>query len=407
MQQYTESTTIGARLRILRKWRKMTLAQVAGLAGMSVSHLSNIERGLSALDRRSYIAGLAGALRVSESDLVGGPHLSADPLQSEPHSHVSALRQALTSAELGESAVERARPVAELAELLAGPVEHAWRSNDYVTEGQLLPDLIDELHYHVAAPADEAALQLALNTLVEASVHASGLARILGYADLGHVGAAKAVDAANRLGDPVARGRAMYMFARSDGRDWTRAARKAEAEVARLQPDATSSEALQVLGMLMLNAAMAQAANLRLDAARAWLDEAAEVARHVPDDIDRNWESFGSTNVKIWRIKVGVEMGEGGRQVLDLAKTIDRSRLGTYPARKANFLTEVGRGLAREKKTRDGAVTWLLNAERVGPQRFRNLSRVRETVAVLMEQAKADAGGRELRGMAARLGIPY
>ncbi|MEV6158474.1 helix-turn-helix transcriptional regulator [Nonomuraea sp. NPDC052129] len=86
---HTENTTIGARLRILRTWRKMTLAQVAGLAGPSISHLSNIERGLSALDRRSYIAGLAAALRASESDLVGGPHLSADPLQSEPYSHAS------------------------------------------------------------------------------------------------------------------------------------------------------------------------------------------------------------------------------------------------------------------------------------------------------------------------------
>jgi transcriptional regulator with XRE-family HTH domain len=92
-----DEATIGTRLRALRKWRRMTLVELAGQAGMSKSHLSNIERGLAALDRRSYIAGLAQALKVSETDLVGGPHLTRDPLQSTPHAYVSPLRDALES----------------------------------------------------------------------------------------------------------------------------------------------------------------------------------------------------------------------------------------------------------------------------------------------------------------------
>ncbi|MBF8185656.1 helix-turn-helix domain-containing protein [Nonomuraea sp. K274] len=67
-----DETTIGARLRTLRHWRGMTLVELADQAGMSKFHLFNIERGLSTLDRRSYISGLASALRVSETDLVGG-----------------------------------------------------------------------------------------------------------------------------------------------------------------------------------------------------------------------------------------------------------------------------------------------------------------------------------------------
>ena len=35
-----------------------------------------VETGQRPLDRRSHIAALAGALKVSETDLVGGPHLS-------------------------------------------------------------------------------------------------------------------------------------------------------------------------------------------------------------------------------------------------------------------------------------------------------------------------------------------
>jgi len=38
--------TIGGRLRELRLWRHMTLAEVAGLAGVTPAYLSMAERGL-------------------------------------------------------------------------------------------------------------------------------------------------------------------------------------------------------------------------------------------------------------------------------------------------------------------------------------------------------------------------
>jgi len=75
-----DEATIGARLRILRRWRGMTQVQLADLADLSPSFVSMIENGQRPLDRRSHIAAIASALRVSETDLVGGPHLSADRL---------------------------------------------------------------------------------------------------------------------------------------------------------------------------------------------------------------------------------------------------------------------------------------------------------------------------------------
>ena len=45
-----DAQTIGARLRHIRNSRKKSLRVVAGLAGMSKSRLSEIERGESALD---------------------------------------------------------------------------------------------------------------------------------------------------------------------------------------------------------------------------------------------------------------------------------------------------------------------------------------------------------------------
>lgn len=67
----------------------------------------------------------------------------------------------------------------------------------------------------------------------------------------------------------------------------------------------------------------------------------------------------------------------------------------------------MGRGLAREKGTRAEAVRWLRRAEEAAPQRIRNSAPTRETVAYLLNRSRAAAGGRELRGMAARMGMPH
>jgi transcriptional regulator with XRE-family HTH domain len=94
-----DETTIGARLRTLRRWRGKTQTELAGLAGLSPSFLSMVETGQRPLDRRSHIAALASALQVSETDLVGGPHLSRDRVQSDPHMAIPPLRVALQTAD--------------------------------------------------------------------------------------------------------------------------------------------------------------------------------------------------------------------------------------------------------------------------------------------------------------------
>ena len=83
----------------------------------------------------------------------------------------------------------------------------ACRDANYLRAGELLPSLIDELHLHVVEPADEAALRLALETLVDACIAAEETANVLGYTDLAHAAAARAMEAAAILGDPVPRGR--------------------------------------------------------------------------------------------------------------------------------------------------------------------------------------------------------
>ena len=181
----------------------------------------------------------------------------------------------------------------------------------------------------------------------------------------------------------------------------------AEQAASALEPLGDNPLGLQVLGMITLTASLTAASLQKGDAASHWLDVAETIAGHVTDDPIRNWESFSMTNVGIWRVAVGVERGESGGVMLELARGVDADRLDRKSSRRASFFADVGRGLAREPGTRAEAVRWLRRVEETAPQRIRNSAPVRETVAYLLNRATASAGGRELRGMAARMGVPH
>jgi transcriptional regulator with XRE-family HTH domain len=392
----------------LRRWRGMTQVELAGLAGLSPSFVSMVEHGTRMLDRRSHISALASALRVSETDLVGGPHLSSDRLQSDPHMGIPALRISLQTNSLTRPAVDQARPLGALHREVFGDIERFRRACDYVRVGQLLPPAIDELYRHAAASEDQATEQLALTTLVEACVIASSVARGLNYLDLAFLAAQRAEEAAAVLGDPVQKGKADFMWLHALPRtgSWDRNLSAAEQAANGLEPYAHDPLGLQVLGMLTLTASLSAAAMQQGDTAAHWLDAAAEIATRVPDESVNNWQSFSATNVGIWRVSVGVERGEGGGTMLELAERVVPD-LATTPSRKADFFADIGRGLARESRTRQEAVRWVRRAENTAPQRIRNSAPVRETVAYLLNRSIATAGGRELRGMAARMGLPH
>lgn len=404
-----DEITIGARLRTLRRWRALTQTQLAGLAGLSTSFVSMVETGQRPLDRRSHVAALANALRVSETDLVGGPHLTPDPLQSDPHMGIPALRTALQTNTLTTPAVDRARPLADLVRMVTKEIEPLRRACNYVASGLLLPDILDELHYHVAAPADEASQQLALRALIEACSCASFTARSLSYTDLAHLAGLRAQEAATLLDDPVYKGKAdfiwLHTLSRAASRDRTLVA--AERAASQLEPHAHDPLGLQVLGMLSLTASLSAAAIQRESTAARWLEEATQVAQRVADRPMENWQSFSATNATIWHVTIGVELGRSGGGVLELAEGVAVEKIDKRSSRRADFFADVGRGLAREPKTRTEAVRWLRQAEEAAPQRVRNSVAVRETVAYLLNRARAESGGRELRGMAARMGVPH
>ncbi len=403
-----DQDTIGARLRALRRWRGMTQAQLGGLSGIAPTLISMIENGQRPLDRRSQIAAVAAALGISETDLTGGPHLSADHQQADPYSGIPRLRAALLNSTLTDPVADRSRPAAVLAAAVRVAGE-LFRSCDYVTIGEQLPGVIDELYTRAAAPDDEADRKAALAALIDASVAASRTASALGYADLAHIAALRAGEAADALGDPTGLGKAAFLRFHTAPRDlgsWARARQLAEAAASRLQPAAGNAEAVCVLGMLTLSAALASAVLQQPAQADRWLSEAGDLAARVPDSMTDNWMSFGTTNVTLWRTALAVERGESGGRMLELAAAVDGTKI-TARSRLADYRADIGRGLARDTRTRAQAVRWLRRAEDAAPQRIRNYAPAREAVAYLLNQARMTAGGKELRGMAARMGVPH
>ena len=87
-----DARTIGQRLRRIRSARRKSLRVVAGLAGISKSTLSQVERGERALDSLSEIVALANALQIAPSELTKLPVPA--PANGDTDAGVQAVRLA-------------------------------------------------------------------------------------------------------------------------------------------------------------------------------------------------------------------------------------------------------------------------------------------------------------------------
>jgi transcriptional regulator with XRE-family HTH domain len=170
-----DAQTIGARLRLIRNSRRESLRVVAGLAGMSKSRLSEIERGECVLDGISEIVALANALQIAPSELMRLPVPA--PANGETDSGVEAVRSALM-------AVGRNRPSGQVVPLEVLRVRvtatlgahYSCRQDHEV--GAALPVLIRDLHTSIAAGRDVARL-LELAVLLHAGA-TTGWLRVAG-----------------------------------------------------------------------------------------------------------------------------------------------------------------------------------------------------------------------------------
>ena len=112
---------------------------------------------------------------------------------------------------------------------------------------------------------------------------------------------------------------------------------------------------------------------------------------------------FGRTNIGIWETSLAVEFGDTGRAT-EISRGV-RTELIPSPSRQAEHYCDLGRALLTQKARRDEGLSLLLRAEHLAPQRVRTDVFVREAIADQIRVARRDAGSRELRGLAYRIGV--
>ncbi|MBB4686149.1 helix-turn-helix domain-containing protein [Amycolatopsis jiangsuensis] len=377
-----ESDDLGRRIREIRDWRKLGLRTTAQLAGLSHGYLGKLERGEKPINSRQVLEALALALRVSPDEFTG-QLMSAGRTPQETHDAANVLANLLSGWWVGEVPDAPGRPLpAVLADLAAF---HEARNNSAARGGAGgYPEQVDRLAPLVrdllAAAADPATGHEALAPLLTAYHVAGSIAGRLRVPGMPSLAAERMRQVADKLDDPVWAGVADY--ARAQFISSTDRPRQYELSV-KVADEAPPGRP-ETRGMANLTAALAE--------------ELGPDTSPWPAGIMQ----FGRTNAAIFRVSIDVELGHG-THVAEIAKTIRPETIST--GRQATFWTDYGRGLLGSRSHREAGLAALLRAEALAPEQVRGNIFVREAVSSVLATARRDAGGRELRGLAWRMGV--
>lgn len=391
--------TVGMNVRRARRYAGLTLDQLAGRIGKSKGWLSMIENGHLRLEKRQDIALIADVLAVSADTLLGQP---ASEIAPGGYSFsLKPFRAVLLDATIDDPPDLPARPVAVLGRAVT-EMDGALRDADYAAMHRKLSGLLGELQVHAATSVGQDRDE-ALRLLILASSSAGIMLRHFGRTDLAWVAADRGRQAARLLGDPAWTAAAAYEVAHArPSVNLPRALLSTPRIADKFEPyvgDGTFGR--QVYGMLQLSAALACAVQGDHDGAEDHGAEAARVAGPLGDQADA-FELFGPANVGVWRTSLAVEAGKAEDALAHAAKVEPRALASGN--RRAALRLEKAR--AKAMLGEDGAaITELRAAERLSPAQVRNHPLVRELVAHLLDSARREAGGRDLRGLAWRMGL--
>lgn len=392
-----DARTIGRRLWRIRKARRKSLRVVAGLAGISKSHLDRIERGEVALDRHSEIVALADALQVAPSELIR-VEVPA-PGNGDADSAIKAVRHALmaVSQHLPGGQV---LPVDALRARVTTLVDAHCRCDRPGDVGVALPGLMRDLHTSIAAGRDVAEL-LDLAILLHTQVTVGWLRIVGASSDLRWQAAVLAHDAAQERDTPTALGVALwgglYVMIGEGNFDLALAGLDA------LAVPTNTPESMQLVGTLALSRSLLAAVDSRPGDVEAPFQQAVELAERTGEG-NAFGMSFGPTNVGLWRMygqldvydyEQAVHVGECLHPDAHLPRLVQ-----------ADYWVNYGRALARVRARRRDAVVAFRRAEEISPHRLYRDPFATDVIAELHARFRADAVGPELRRMAYRAGLP-
>ncbi|MGH3886578.1 MAG: helix-turn-helix domain-containing protein [Pseudonocardiaceae bacterium] len=371
-----DARTIGARARMIRRRRGLSLEVVAGLVGITKTYLSMLELGQRGFNRRGLIEDLADALRCSVTDLTGQPYALADRASADALATMPEIGMALSDTTLDDVPDVPARPVEQLARLVDRANDYREQTN-YALSGRELGAVLTELQVHVVTGNTETR-RAALTALVEACLVALSTAKNIGQPTIALLAGRRGYDAAQRLGDPALIGFAAQYRAialmRQGERD--RAGQLLTASIETLaelaDPTCTDPATAEAYGLLHLSSALNAARARHAADAHDHLAEAEAIARRTGE---RNTlrVHFGPTNTAVWSVTVGAELGDGPA-AYDRAtvEPINVHALGSAN-RVATLHFDFARALAQAEGSRDAeAIRHLDMADRIAPVLIRN-----------------------------------
>lgn len=366
---------IGPTLRLWRKRRGLSQEELAGLAGITQPYLSQIETCQKTCARRSTLTALAAALSVSVGDLLRQPGDPTSPARIAATASVPAIRTAVVCRRAQgprPDTLADTRPIGSVAEAL-----EAIQRSDYAALGPMLPDLL--------LRTDDGP------DLVKTGYAAMYHLRHLGYEDLAREVATLTLHAAREHDDPTWLGIAHYVNAAALPAETPQLACQLAATAAEQIQSATANpETRQAYGMLHLTAAL-RAATMRQSAtALTHLAEAQTEADSLgePDGHGLCGLMFGPTNVNLWRIVILHELGQHDTAI-SVAESMQPQHIPQIQ-RRAAYWRDYATALTTAGLD-DLAVAAFNNAELLGPQPFRLLPTVRESVEVLAQRARRRA----------------
>ncbi|MGP3969907.1 helix-turn-helix domain-containing protein [Streptomyces sp. 6N223] len=398
----------GQRVQILRNRRGMSRPVLAGLVGMSVSWLKQVETGKIQTPKLSIILRFAEALRVRDlSELTGQESMPVDLFIGPGHARLPAVAAVINAFPLSATS-RQAPPAAHLRARLARAWSARHSSPDHrEVIGALLPDLIRDAQLVVRQAEGAAERRAAQAALAEVySLSQFFLAYQPDSALLWRV-AERGMVAAQESEDPHAIGVAAWLLAnahRDGGPPHLDAAdavtRETLSYLEPLLPDAID-DVRAIAGALQFEAGYTAAR--RGDTGVAWWhwDKARKIARKLRGDYYHPITSFSQAIMGAHAVTVAVELRAGGESVRQAAAA-DAMTIPSRP-RRARHRIEEARGYQLDGQA-DTALAMLDRAHEAAPETIRYNGYARR---IVLEETESKSPERRRRAseLAVKIGI--
>ncbi|MGF0316910.1 hypothetical protein [Nocardia fluminea] len=370
--------------------------------------------------RRHGAASTTGAVRAnSESSVDRTEAVFADSSDRGPTGadaplaeadEFSALVSDIETAFWAAGNVTDTGPLRPISALLAATrsVTRLNMAGEYTTFALLVGPLITDLyrHAHESSGGDQ---RIAWDALTQVAFDTSVVMRARGHLAVAWSAARAAEDAARTIDSRPGIAAAAFVSSQvllTRPISLKAALDCAESTAAEVGSRAQTSNDVQTVGMLHLQASLATAATG--GDPRDHLEHAAEYAARLDRSIAADQTTvisnttFGSSNVALWKMSVAMEAHEPDT-VLDLARKLKPQTLPT-PGRAAQYWVEVGRAAA-SRRAHTVAVDAFLRAESIASEHVRNMDTVQEAVAQMMREATRSLTAGELGNLAHRVGV--